>query len=99
MVYILKAERPMGNTKKPGASTQYYVGYCKEGNLESRMNRHRTNPDAAWSRALKKRGIPFRLIAVFPTAERDFERYLKRCGHYERLDPEIRMNGGRNGAR
>lgn len=75
MIYILKFDRPLGS-QNPRGQARYYIGYCDDGNLDSRLEDHRTGAGAAITRACVRRGIGFELVLTLP-GDRTEERKLK----------------------
>jgi predicted GIY-YIG superfamily endonuclease len=73
-VYILQFEKPLGNLKH---QAQFYIGWCIDGQLSSRLEEHRAGRGAAITRACNERGIAFDVVATMPGG-RDRERQLKR---------------------
>ncbi len=73
LIYILRFDRPLGGQHH---QAQHYIGYCKAGRLDQRLQQHATGQGAAITRALVERGIGFELVASFP-GNRQLERRLK----------------------
>lgn len=65
---------------------KHYIGFCEEGNLESRMQRHRSGDGAKLLRAVVKEGIEFDVARTWQ-GDRDFERRLKKRKNASRLCP------------
>lgn len=75
-VYILKFDRPLGNPFNPRGQAQYYIGYCVDGTLESRLADHRAGRGAAITCACNARGITYEVVAQID-GDRSLERKLK----------------------
>ncbi len=71
MLYLIHFEQPYKHAK-------HYLGYVKEPwLLERRMKRHGTCEGSALMRAVRKAGIKWRLVAVWPEGNQTRERQLK----------------------
>jgi hypothetical protein len=82
MIYIIHFETPYFHAR-------HYVGYCKDGNLESRLARHRAGLGSRLMLAIELAGIDY-TIAVTHTGDRTFERKLKRAKNTPRFCPLCR---------
>lgn len=74
-VYILKFDRPLGNTNNNRGQARYYVGWAADVN--ARLIDHHAGRGAAITRACVERGIGFDVVLVLP-GSRELERAIKR---------------------
>ena len=74
MIYILKFSKPLGNAQH---TAQYYLGYCDDGRLDSRLSEHRRGLGAAITREAVARGYTLDLVLTLP-GDRNTEKRLKR---------------------
>lgn len=80
-VYLLHIDPPLRHSK-------HYVGYTsKVENVEERVRRHQNGTGGALPREAVKQGSTITLVHVWPTANRKFERYVKRHGGATRWCP------------
>lgn len=56
---------------------QHYVGFCEEGNLESRMDQHMSGSGSKLMRAVTEAGIEWHVVKIWE-GDRRFERKLKK---------------------
>lgn len=88
-VYLIHFSRPIGNPEKARGRASHYLG--STGNLNARLQLHRTGQGAALMAAVSKAGIDWHVSRLwrFETCEqaRAFERKLKRTGHNPRVCP------------
>lgn len=56
---------------------QHYLGFCENGNLESRLETHRAGQGAKILRALNQLGIGYNIVRTWKNVSRTFERQLK----------------------
>lgn len=87
-LYLLHFDRPLGT---PGGHiAQHYLGYVCDapGALDRRVQLHqRGEADCAITRAAHERGIPVRLVRVWPFETKEDERRRKRAGRFSRYCP------------
>lgn len=69
-MYLIHFDRPL-------AHARHYIGFCEEGKLERRMERHRKGQGAKLLRAATAAGIAWSPVRVWLDADREFERLLK----------------------
>lgn len=81
MIYILKFDKPIGTERH---SAQYYIGYCRDECLASRLKHHRKGTGAALTRAAIQRGIGWQVVATLD-GDRTLERRLKNCKNTPRI--------------
>jgi predicted GIY-YIG superfamily endonuclease len=55
---------------------QHYLGFCKDGNLEKRIERHMSGDGSKLMRAVMENGITWRVVKTW-VGTRTFERSLK----------------------
>lgn len=70
-VYIIEFSIPIGNTANPRGASKFYVGWCKFGEEERRLNEHKTGMGAkitAWAAA---NGIQFDIVYTEPGTKLD----------------------------
>lgn len=77
MLYILMFDRSLGNPCNPRGQARFYLGYCEDGRLHTRMKEHRAGIGAAMTRYCNRVGIGYRPVLVLPGTPLD-ERRLKR---------------------
>ena len=84
-VYLIHMDTPI--TRSNGYQVQHYLGSTP--NLNRRIRQHsykRKSGGSALLREANKRGIPWHLVKVWK-ANRDFEKFLKKRGHYKLMCP------------
>lgn len=91
-VYILRFDRPLGNSRHPNGRAKHYIGYAKDTRLYQRLHQHRAGRGSAIMRACYERGIDFEPVHVFWGMERTFERWLKNKKETPRLVERIEKN-------
>lgn len=70
-VYLLHFDRPYRHAR-------HYIGFTlSEDTLEPRLDHHRNGTGARLLAVLKEQGIDFKLVRVWPSGSRIFERRLK----------------------
>lgn len=77
MIYILEFNRPLGNLANRRAQARYYVGWCKDGELDRRISEHRRGEGAAITRYAVTSGISFNVVLTLP-GDRTVEKQIKR---------------------
>lgn len=86
MIYLLEFSHPLGNENH---RAKYYLGYCQDDGLDSRLEEHRNGYGAAITRAAVERGFTLELVGTLP-GDRNEERRLKR---YKKHSQIARMIG------
>jgi len=86
MIYILHFDTPYYHAK-------HYVGYCAEGTLEQRLERHRAGHGSRLMLAIELAGIGFTVALTHP-GDRHFERSIKRAKNTSRFCPLCLERGG-----
>jgi hypothetical protein len=86
-VYLLHFSEPLGDTDNPHGTAQHYLGYADDGNLETRMERHKAGQGAAIMRAVAEAGISFTVARTWK-GDRHLERKLKDRHNARLLCPE-----------
>jgi predicted GIY-YIG superfamily endonuclease len=71
MVYLIHFSRPYRRVS-------HYIGYCKAGGLERRIERHRSGDGSRLMWAVTQAGIEWEVVRVWPEGDRNFERRLKK---------------------
>lgn len=77
MIYILEFNQPLGNLENPRAQARYYVGWCKDGELDRRISEHQRGEGAAITRHAVASGIGFKVLLTLP-GDRHREKQIKR---------------------
>lgn len=95
-VYLIKFDKPIGDTSRPRMMARYYVGYCEDGREVERLAEHKRGEGASLTAYASQQGIGFRMVAIYPGLDRNDERRIKKAGHFDKLDPELH---GRRGFR
>lgn len=90
-VYILEFSRPIGSAR-PRGRARYYVGWCKDGEIDRRLREHRSGQGATITRYAARAGIGINLIAVLPGTRQD-ERRIKNLKNTPRLVEQLRRRG------
>jgi hypothetical protein len=80
MIYLIHFDRPFKHAK-------HYLGFCEEGGLEQRIDKHRRGAGAKLLRAVAQAGIGFRVVRTWAQGTRDEERKLKNRGGAARICP------------
>lgn len=71
MVYLIHFEKPYKHAK-------HYSGFCESGNLEARLERHRSGNGSKLLNIIQKAGITWKVVRTCEDGTRDFERSLKK---------------------
>lgn len=82
MIYLLHFD-------KPYAHAAHYLGFCEEGNLEKRLDVHRSGHGARLMEVISAAGINFTLARTWE-GDRNRERQLKKQGGHSRKCPICR---------
>ena len=83
MIYIIHFETPLHHAR-------HYVGYCAEGTLDQRLQRHRSGQGSRLMYAIALAGIDF-VVALTHPGDRHFERRIKRAKNTPRFCPLCRQ--------
>ncbi len=77
---------------------KHYIGFCEEGNLEARIERHRAGNGSKLMAAVTQAGIAWEVARVWEDVDRNFERQLKNSKNGPRLCPfcndKLKKKGG-----
>jgi hypothetical protein len=65
---------------------QHYLGFCEDGNLDARIERHKQGNGSKLLRAVNIAGIEWEVVRVWD-GDRHFERALKNKKHAQRICP------------
>jgi len=84
MLYVLMFDKTLGTPDNPRAQARFYLGYCEDGRLHSRMNEHRRGVGAAITRFCNQAGIGYRPVLVLPGGPAE-EARLKRWHNTPRI--------------
>lgn len=79
IVYLIHFDAPYHHAR-------HYLGFCEEGNLDSRMDTHLSGSGSKLLRAVTKAGITWRVVKTW-SGDRNFERALKNRKNSSRLCP------------
>jgi predicted GIY-YIG superfamily endonuclease len=79
IVYLIHFEKKLHHA-------QHYLGYCEDGNLEARLERHIRGDGSKLMRAVMEAGIQWKVVKTWE-GDRHFERSLKRKKNSSRLCP------------
>ena len=74
LVYILRFDAPLGNPGKKHGTAQFYIGWCKLGGLNRRLNEHKQGRGARLTAVAAERAIGFELLACFSGTRADERR-------------------------
>ena len=55
----------------------HYIGFCEEGKVEARLERHKSGGGARLLQVLNEKGIDYKIVRVWRDKDRNFERKLK----------------------
>jgi len=91
-VYILEFGQVIGSPTNPKGKAKFYVGWCKDGEVERRLQEHRNGAGAKITRYCANEGITITLIAVLP-GTRKTERQIKNRKNTPRLVEQLRRKG------
>jgi hypothetical protein len=58
----------------PYKHAQHYLGYCQDGGLRARIERHRSGAGAKLMSVIVNAGINFHVARVWPNGDRTYER-------------------------
>jgi len=70
MIYLIHFERPLHHAR-------HYLGFCEDGGLEARLERHATGRGSKLMKAVQQAGIRWCVVRTWPDGTRDEERRLK----------------------
>jgi len=87
-VYLIHFDRPLHHAC-------HYLGYCEDGMLQARFERHLAGAGAKLLRAASAAGIGFEVVRVWKDVDRNFERALKNRHETPRLCPVCREKARR----
>jgi len=79
VIYVICFEKKLKHAK-------HYIGFCEDGNLQSRFARHTSGRGAKILRACNSAGIKYKIVRVMK-GDRNFERKLKRRKNAKHLCP------------
>jgi len=79
-VYLLHFEKPYHHAR-------HYIGYCENGDLDGRIERHRNGRGARLLEVVTEAGISFRIARIWHEVDRNFERKLKNRKKSSQLCP------------
>lgn len=94
-VYIIEFSQPLGNLQNNLGQARYYVGWCKAGEEQRRLNEHRTGRGASITRAAAEKGIQMTIVATMNGTRHD-ERRIKNQRNTPRLVAQLRKAGKTN---
>lgn len=81
MVYLIHFNLPFKHA-------EHYIGFVEnKGNLDARMNHHRTGSGSRLMHAVSKAGIGWEIARLWEDGDRNFERKLKNWKKNKRLCP------------
>lgn len=63
--------------KTPFKHANHYLGWCEDGNLAKRIDRHKRGQGSKLMRAVVDAMIEWEVVRVWENVERNFERALK----------------------
>jgi predicted GIY-YIG superfamily endonuclease len=69
-VYLIHFEQPLKHA-------HHYLGWCNDGKLKERLERHRAGNGSKLMRAIKLAGIGWQVVRTWENVDRSFERKLK----------------------
>lgn len=87
-VYLIHFDEPFHHAR-------HYLGFCEDGNLAARYERHQAGRGSKLLRAVAAAGIGFEVVRTWEGVDRNFERALKNQRNAPRLCPRCRE--GRHG--
>ena len=82
MIYIIHFEEPYYHAR-------HYVGYCADGMLQQRLERHRAGQGSRLMLAIEAAGVDWTVALTHP-GDRRFERRLKKSKNTSRFCPICR---------
>ena len=65
----------------------HYLGFCEDGNLESRLKKHKSGNGAKLLKALNQANIKYEIVRIWQNEDRNFERRLKNQKNSKRFCP------------
>lgn len=80
MIYLIHFDEPLHHAR-------HYMGFCEEGNLERRIERHTQGRGSKLMRAVVEAGIDFEVVRTWEGGSRTLERKLKNHKNTPRLCP------------
>ncbi len=72
---------------KPYKHARHYIGFCENGNVEKRINRHYKGNSSRLLRAVAKAGVNWEVVRTWENVTRNFERKLKNQKNAKKLCP------------
>ncbi|KKN01203.1 hypothetical protein LCGC14_1130170 [marine sediment metagenome] len=85
MIYILEFSAFVGNPDNPRGRARYYLGWCRDDRLGTRLRQHAKGRGAAITRAAIENGITFKVALLIPHGTRKDERRLKKWKNHRRV--------------
>ena len=87
IVYLIHFDKALGK-QTPHGHAQHYIGFVKNGeSIEARMKIHRSGRGAKIMKAVVLRGIDFKIVHLWTSVDRSFERQLKKRKNASRYCP------------
>jgi hypothetical protein len=83
MIYLIHFDNPFHHAR-------HYIGFCEDGNIDSRLARHKAGNGSRLIRALNKAGIDYSIVRIWPDGDRNMERKLKNQKNSKRFCPVCR---------
>ncbi len=80
MVYLIHFEREY-------KGCNHYLGFCKDGNMDRRPERHKKGDGAKLLRAVNIAGIDYKVARIWEEGDQNFERQLKNQKNARRYCP------------
>jgi hypothetical protein len=87
VIYIIHFEEPYFHAR-------HYVGFCADGRLDERLDRHRRGDGSRLMLAIETAGVSWTVALTHP-GDRKFERSLKRAKNTARYCPLCRPSSDR----
>lgn len=83
IVYLIHFDQPLKHAK-------HYLGFCNDGNLHDRLERHRAGNGSKLMAAIKRAKFSWQLVRTWENVDRNFERRLKNQNNAAKYCPVCR---------
>ena len=85
MIYILEFRSFVGDPDNPRGRAKFYMGWCRDDRLGTRLRQHAKGQGASITRAAIENGITFKVVLLIPNGTRKLERQLKNWKNHRQV--------------
>lgn len=89
MLYLLGFSKPLGDVTRTRMSARRYLGCCKDGRFDERLEEHLAGRGAKIVAAALAMGAEVIVLLKIPLVGYEAERRLKAAGHFDRLERRL----------